>query len=63
MAKDVTWLSGDFPGGPVVTIPYFHAEGMGSIPDQGIKILCAKNKQKKIYCDIYFKNSFNYVGK
>ena len=37
------------------------AGGMGSISGQGIKILRAKNE--KNYCDIYFKNSFNYVGK
>ena len=47
MAKDVTWLSGDFPGGPVVTTPYFHAEGMGSIPDQGLRSYVQKTNKKK----------------
>ena len=37
----------EFPGGPVVRILCFIAEGMGSIPGWGTKVFHAQNKQTK----------------
>ena len=34
----------EFSGGPMVRTLYFHSEGLGLIPGQGIKILHAKKK-------------------
>ena len=56
---------GDFPGGPVVKTLPSNAEGVGSIPGQGIKTLHAswsenQHIKQKQYCNRFskgFKNS------
>ena len=51
---------GDFPGGPVVKTLPSNAEGVGSIPGQGIKIPHAswsenQNIKQKQYCNKFNK--------
>ena len=41
-------ITGDFPGGPVVKIPFFNSGGTGLIPGQGTKIAYAMQHNQKI---------------
>ena len=40
-------MAQNFPGGPVIETSPSNAEGMGSIPDGGAKILYASGPKKK----------------
>ena len=54
---------GTYPGGPVVQTSSPNAEGMGSIPGQGVKIshacFMAKKPKQKQYCNKFNKEFFN----
>ena len=61
---------GEFPGGSVVRTPHFTAEGPGSIPGQGSKILKAvqhsqifwKKKKKAKYIKQLFSDFEQWVA-
>ena len=59
-----SFLTGDFPGGPVVKTLPSNAVGVGSIPGQGIKIPHApwsenQNIKQKQYCNKFNKGFKN----
>ena len=49
----------DFPGGPVVKTSPSNAEGAGSIPGQGAKILHASGLKKQNIKQKQYCNKFN----
>ena len=54
-----SWGDGDLPGGPVVSIQFFHAEGPRSIPDPGAKILQRPLSMTEV---LSFRNNFKAFG-